>query len=164
MSKLLTGGCLLVSLVSLVVVSLVLLSACGQRGTDAYAPGLGEIMSLQQMRHSKLWFAGQAANWELAAYETDELEEGFAEAMRFHPTHKSSPQPLTKAIPTFVDVPIRELRDAIASKDATRFEHAFDALTAGCNACHAATSFGFNVVVRPRANSFANQDFAAPRK
>ncbi len=29
--------------------------------------GLGEIMSLQQMRHSKLWFAGQAKNWELAA-------------------------------------------------------------------------------------------------
>ena len=26
----------------------------------AYSPGLGEIMSLQQMRHSKLWFAGNA--------------------------------------------------------------------------------------------------------
>lgn len=36
---------------------------------------------------------------------------------------------------------------------------AHDALTAGCNACQAATGFGFNVVVRPRTNTFANQDF-----
>jgi hypothetical protein len=29
------------------------------------------------MRHVKLWFAGQAANRELADYEVDELDEGF---------------------------------------------------------------------------------------
>ena len=42
-----------------------------------YQPGLGEIMSLQQMRHIKLWFAGNAANWPLANYEIGELGEGF---------------------------------------------------------------------------------------
>jgi hypothetical protein len=41
-----------------------------------YTPGLGEIMSLQQMRHSKLWFAGRAGNWDLADYEVDELRRG----------------------------------------------------------------------------------------
>jgi hypothetical protein len=35
------------------------------------------IMSLQQMRHPKLYFAGQAENWDLAAYEPDEIGEGF---------------------------------------------------------------------------------------
>ena len=40
-------------------------------------PGLGEIMALQQMRHSKLWFAGRAGNWPLADYEMGELNEGF---------------------------------------------------------------------------------------
>jgi hypothetical protein len=35
---------------------------------DAYVPGLGEIMTLQQMRHVKLWFAGEAGNWDLATY------------------------------------------------------------------------------------------------
>ncbi|HEX5051969.1 MAG TPA: hypothetical protein VFZ65_09370 [Planctomycetota bacterium] len=136
-------------------------AACGG-GAGTFTPGLGEIMTMQQMRHAKLWFAGRAANWELAAYETDELEEGFADAMHFHATHKSSPVPLTQAIPTYVDAPVRELRASIDGKDAGRFEHAFDALTAGCNGCHLATQFGFNVVVRPAANTFANQDFAVP--
>lgn len=44
---------------------------------EAYAPGLGEIMTLQQMRHVKWWFAGEAGNWDLALYELKELQEGF---------------------------------------------------------------------------------------
>ena len=40
---------------------------------EAYTPGLGEIMTLQQMRHTKLWLAGEARNWDLAAYEIKEL-------------------------------------------------------------------------------------------
>src|SRR5262249_41193919 len=57
------------------------LAACGQRASptavaEAYTPGLGELMTLQQMRHAKLWLAGQAGNWELASYELDELDEG----------------------------------------------------------------------------------------
>jgi hypothetical protein len=35
--------------------------------TPTYAPGLGEIMTFTQMRHAKLWMAGEAENWELAA-------------------------------------------------------------------------------------------------
>lgn len=142
---------------------LLALAACGG-GTAAFAPGLGEIMTLQQMRHTKLWLAGQAGNWELADYETDELEEGFADAMHFHPTHKSSPQPLTKAIPTYMDGPVKALRTAIAAKDPAQFAAAHDSLTAGCNGCHRATEFAFNVVVRPQTNPFANQDFTAPTK
>jgi hypothetical protein len=137
-------------------------SACEREApTGAYQPGLGEIMSLTQMRHCKLWFAGQAENWELAAYEADELEEGFHDAMQFHPHHKSSPVPLTQAIPAFIEEPLRSVRDAIAKKDAALFAPAFDALTAGCNACHAATNFAFNTVVRPTLNSYSDQSFAA---
>jgi len=151
---------------SLQVLLLLLLSccpACGP-GSAAFTPGLGEIMSLQQMRHGKLWFAGQARNWELAAYETDELEEGFADAMHFHPEHKSSPQPLTQAIPTFTASPLQAVRAAIRQQNDADFAQAFAALTAGCNGCHIATTFAFNVVVRPQVNTFANQDFAAPKK
>src|SRR5215467_3913154 len=54
-------------------------------GKETYASGLGEIMSLQQMRHLKLWFAGQAKNWPLADYELDELEEGFDDVIKFFP-------------------------------------------------------------------------------
>jgi len=134
-----------------------------QEATQAYTPGLGEIMALNQMRHSKLWFAGQAGNWDLAAYELDELQEGLDDAAKYHPTHKSSPLPVPAPIQKIISQPMQELRTAIRGKDGARFAVAFDALTAGCNSCHQATNFGFNVVVRPSANPFPNQSFTAPK-
>jgi len=59
--------------------------------TASYRPGLGELMNFTQMRHAKLWFAGQEQNWQLAQYEVDELQEGFDEVVRFHASHKDSP-------------------------------------------------------------------------
>ena len=50
-----------VKLVVVCVMSALMVAGCGR--SDAYVPGLGEIMSLQQMRHAKLWLAGQAENW-----------------------------------------------------------------------------------------------------
>lgn len=130
---------------------------------DSYEPGLGEIMSLTQMRHLKLWFAGQAENWALASYETDELEEGFSDAVRFHPAHKASPDPLSQLIPEFTAGPIEALRAAIDRRDPVEFTAAYDSLTQGCNGCHRATEFSFNVVRRPSGNPYSNQRFRSPR-
>jgi hypothetical protein len=126
---------------------------------EAYVPGLGEIMSLQQMRHAKLWLAGQAENWELAAYEIDELGEGFDDVVKFHPTHKDSPVAPKEAIPRMVTEPLAELRAAVGKKDAAAFVIAYDALTKACNNCHQATNFGFNTVQTPATNPFPNQLF-----
>jgi len=140
-------------------VAIALAFACASSPGPGYAPGLGEIMSATQMRHLKLWYAGEAGNWPLASYEVDELEEGFADAVRFHPQHKDSPRPLTELVPEFTMGPIAALRASINRADPPGFVAAYDALTQGCNACHAATAFSFNVVVRPTANPYANQDF-----
>ncbi|HVP29728.1 MAG TPA: hypothetical protein VMW35_11270 [Myxococcota bacterium] len=129
-------------------------------GEQAYAPGLGEIMSANQMRHVKLWYAGAARNWPLADYEIDELEEGFADAVRFHPTHKDAPRPLTELVPEFTAGPLQALRKAVRDASPSEFETAYDDLTSGCNGCHEAASFGFNVVVRPTANPYTDQRFA----
>jgi len=137
--------------------------ACGQAHqppSDAYAPGLGELMSLQQMRHLKLWLAADAANWDLADYEVDELGEGFDDIVRYHPTHKDSPVAPKDAIPRMVTQPLADVRTAIGRKDPAAFARAYDALTAGCNNCHQATNFGFNRVQRPQSNPYANQVFA----
>jgi hypothetical protein len=128
-----------------------------------YAPGLGEIMSLTQMRHLKLWFAGRAENWALASYETDELEEGFGDVVQFHPTHKGSPAPLSQLVPEFTAGPIEALRSAIEGRDLVKFTAAYDLLTQGCNSCHRAAEFSFNVVERPSANPYSNQRFQPPR-
>ena len=44
---------------------------------EPYAPRIGEIMALQQIRHIKLWFAGRSGDWPLADYEVDALKQGF---------------------------------------------------------------------------------------
>lgn len=138
-------------------------AACGRPAApEPYVPGLGEMMSLQQMRHVKLWFAAQANNWDLAAYEIDELGEGFDDVIKFHPTHKDSPVAPKDAIPRMVTEPLKDLRVAIDKKDARAFEQAYDTLTASCNNCHQATNFGFNRVQRPALNPYPNQIFSRP--
>lgn len=155
---------------SLGILCLVALSACARQSppaveraasapAEAYTPGLGEIMTLQQMRHIKLWFAGQAGNWDLAGYEVDELGEGFDDVIKFHPTHKESPVAPKDAIPRMITEPLAEVRAAVEKEDAAAFARAYDRLTAACNQCHVATSFGFNVVGRPTSNPYTNQIF-----
>jgi hypothetical protein len=152
--------------------SLVAVAACRQSspaGTSApaalsetYAPGLGELMTFQQMRHTKLWFAGQALNWDLAAYELDELGEGFDDIVKFHPTHKDSPVAPKDAIPRMVTQPLADLRAAVAQKNSAAFAERYDGLTDACNNCHKATNFGFNRVQRPESNPYPNQVFSPP--
>ena len=52
---------------------------------------------------------------------------------------------------------------AVDKGDREGFVRAYDALTDGCNRCHQATNFGFNVVQRPTSNPYSNQSFAPPR-
>jgi len=148
----------------LVAVTVILLSSgCSRQSTTTvYTPGLGEIMTLTQMRHAKLYFAGQAGNWALAAYELDELHEGMDDAATFHPTHKDSPVPIPQVIEKIMTEPLAELEKAIKARDSAAFNQSFDALTEACNACHRATNFAFNVVTKPTTNTYSNQSFQAP--
>ncbi len=126
-----------------------------------YAPGLGELMSFNQMRHSKLWFAGKARNWKLAAYELDELREGFEDVVRYYAAeHKDSPIPIGEAVQKIMTEPLTAVGRAIEKQDPVGFVGTYDALTDGCNRCHQATNFGFNVVQRPTSNPYSNQVFA----
>jgi hypothetical protein len=140
-------------------------SACRETApAEPYTPGLGELMTLQQMRHTKLWLAGEARNWDLAAYEIKELGEGFDDILKYHPTHEESPVAPKDAIPRMVSAPVADLRAVVERKDEMAFESAFDALTKACNDCHQATNFRFNVVQRPATNPYPNQVFAPTAK
>ncbi|HEY7114446.1 MAG TPA: hypothetical protein VIA45_16070 [Thermoanaerobaculia bacterium] len=128
-----------------------------------YVSGLGELMALQQTRHAKLWFAGEARNWGLAEYEWKEIQEGFADIKRVYPTRPDSPVPIDQAIETMMTDPLKQVGDAIQKKDSKAFAAAFDMLTEGCNACHQASNHPFTVLQRPRSNPFPNQSFAPPK-
>jgi hypothetical protein len=150
------------NVVLLIALIAVTAPGCDRPAPEPYVPGLGEIMSATQMRHSKLWFAGEAENWPLASFELDELREGFDDAVRFHPTHKDAP--VAKLVPEMTAGPLAQLDSAVASRDVASFEKAFDNLTAACNACHRAAQFGFNVIERPTTNPFTNQRFDLPER
>ena len=122
-----------------------------------------QTCALPILRHVKLWFAGQAANWELADYEVDELGEGFDDIVKYHPTHEESPVAPRDAVPRMMTAPVESLRAAIQKKDAQGFEPAFDALTKACNNCHQATNYGFNRVQRPDSNPYPDQVFEPPQ-
>jgi hypothetical protein len=117
-------------------------------------PGLGEIMTLQQLRHIKLWFGGHAGNWPLADYEVGELEEGFDDVNKLLGGDTVEKQ---------VGAPVKALEKAIADKDRAAFEAAFDKLSAGCNSCHRTLDHGFIVIKRPTLMPYSNQSFA-PQK
>jgi hypothetical protein len=130
-------------------------------GKETYSSGLGEIMSLQQMRHLKLWLAGAAKNWPLADYELDELKEGFDDIVKFFPTKDDMPIGQlagSTAVPTLADV-----KGAIDARDSKKFAAAFDKLTAACNTCHQATKHEFIVIQRPTSSPYSNQSFT-PKK
>ena len=117
-------------------------------------PRLGDIMVLQQMRHIKLWFAGSAANWPLADYEIDQLDDGFDAATKLLGGDIVRQQ---------VGEAMSELKKSVDGKDSAAFAIAFDKLSSGCNACHHTLDHGFIVIQRPRLLPYSNQDFA-PQK
>jgi hypothetical protein len=125
-----------------------------QMGSDAMVPGLGEIMTLQQLRHIKLWFAGHNGNWPLADYEVGELEEGFDDV-----TKLLGPGIVDKQ----VGGPIKALEKAVADKNHPAFETAFDSLSAGCNSCHRTLDHGFIAIQRPTLLPYSDQNFV-PQK
>jgi len=134
------------------------LLAAAQPAKEPYAPGLGEFMTLIQMRHAKLWFAAKAKNWDLAAYEIDEIKEGLEDAAKQFPTHDGVP--VADMIKTNIDPAIEELEKAVEAKSSTKFTVAFDKLTKACNTCHTGAKKEFIRIQRPTAPPVSNQNFA----
>jgi len=137
-------------------------AAAQQPPGTGFSPGLGEFMSLQQMRHLKLWFAGEAKNWELAGYEADELMEGFEDIIKYFP--RQDEVPIGQLVKDNALAPTEELKKAIEQKSSTKFTAAFDKLTAACNTCHQAANRAFIVIRRPASNPYSNQVFAPKGK
>lgn len=121
---------------------------------EPYQPGIGEFMTLQQLRHIKLWFAGHAGNWPLADYEIGELNEGFDDVSNLLGGD---------IVKQHVGAPLAALQKAVDDKNSAAFATAFDSLSAGCNACHHALDHGFIVIQRPALLPYSDQNFA-PQK
>ena len=146
----------------LVIIAAVLVAtalvAAAQPASEPYAPGLGEFMTATQLRHAKLWFAGKAKNWDLAAYEVDELKEGLEDAAKTNPVHDGIP--IAEMIKNTIMPVLAEVDKAVEAKSSGKFATAFDNLTKACNSCHAGAKKEFIRIARPTAPPVTNQIFA----
>ena len=121
-------------------------------GAAAEAPvELGQQMLEVQIRHARLWQAGEARNWVLAQFEVAELREAFDGVIEHNGDAAAlQPQRLADVLPAMINPPLKQLQEAIDAQDVAKFEAAYDALSAGCSACHAAAGHAFLVIQRPK--------------
>jgi hypothetical protein len=145
---------------AVVIASALLAVGFTARAEDAPAsggdqPGLGEIMTLQQLRHIKLWFAGRAGNWPLADYEVGELNEGFEDVGKLLGGD---------TVDKMIGAPIKALQKAVDEKNRAAFIVAYDGLSAGCNTCHRTLDRGFIAIQRPKALPYSDQKFTPEKK
>ena len=123
-----------------------------------YLPGIEQFMNVIQTEHAKLWYAAQARNWELAAYQLGEIKEIMGDVQDLYPKFKDLP--LADMLDKVITVEIAALEKAIDAKNAKTFAIGFVKLNEACNACHQATGNGFVVIQTPSQPAFFNQDFS----
>jgi hypothetical protein len=121
---------------------------------EDYIPRLGDIMSAVQTRHVKLWYAGKAANWDLAAFEFRQLKAGLVEAARLY-----AGIPVSNV--TTMAAPMQSVEDAISARDVRRFSTTFSGLSEACNGCHVSMARPYVVIQTPSERQpFGNQLFS----
>ena len=115
------------------------------------APELGQQMLELQIRHARLWQAGEARNWMLAQFQLAELRESLEGVVEQNGEHAAlQPQRLADVLPALMDPALKQMQLAIDAHDGAAFDTAFDAVSASCTGCHASAEHGFLVIQRPR--------------
>ena len=133
----------------------------GKDTPKTYVPGLEQFMNVILVEHNKLWFAAKARNWPLAAYELGEIKEVMSDVQDHVPTFKNLP--LADMLDAVIIKEVAVLEKAINAKDFKTFAAGYDQLTAACNACHQGTENGFILIKRPTQPAFTNQEYR-PRR
>jgi hypothetical protein len=126
-------------------------------GPKVYVPGLEQFMNVILIEHNKLWFAAKARNWPLAEYELGEIKEVMGDVQEVVPTFKNLP--LAQMLDAVITKEIVDLEKAVEAKDFKQFAAGYDKLNAACNACHQGTENAFVVIKRPTRPAFTNQDY-----
>jgi hypothetical protein len=80
-------------------------------------------------RYVELYRAGSDGNWEAAAYQVDKIRLAIENGLERRPERAASARP-------FLTGPLAATGQAIGARDPELFAQRFEALTAGCNACH----------------------------
>jgi hypothetical protein len=86
MRKYLTGNVYLIATLAVIAFAYWLSIGALADEQDARQPTLGDLMTLTQLRHLKLWYAHKENNWKLAGYELDQFESTIGRIKKLYPT------------------------------------------------------------------------------
>ena len=146
---------------------LVNLNSTPGRTQEVKVPHLADLMNeAMQVHHAKLWFAGHANNWVLAAYEVKKIKEPIIEIKEtIVEIQIASPQwqrvPVGEMLNSF-DSNLDALDQAVKAENAAKFDAAYHELTAACNVCHTRAGQPQIRIIEPLPNgggTFPDQDF-----
>jgi len=127
---------------------------------EAASPGLGDVMSGLQLHFAKLYYASEARNWDLAAFERGEIAESLDAAAALRPEEKGVN--IAGIAEAFKNTQLVALRDAVEMKDRGLFREAYRDSMVMCNTCHQSTGRPFIVVITPTNPPVFNQQWEYP--
>jgi mono/diheme cytochrome c family protein len=107
-----------------------------QETLSRVSPGLSSFMLETAKRMGRAWFAGQANNWDEAAFEVREAR-GVVQAGAAR-----SNTARQQALLAFNDAFLTPLATAAQSGDAVQFQQSYRTAIQACNACHSAQAYG----------------------
>jgi catalase len=116
--------------------------------TQSYVPELAELMNITQTRFSRLSYAPETNNWQLAAYEAAHLRKSYEIAVKLYPVFREVQQ---KKLISDATEPALDLIDkAISRKNLSEFVKAIEVLRLTCNQCHIYAGVGFIRIGSPQ--------------
>jgi hypothetical protein len=123
-----------------------------------FKPAMDDLMTmLVQPRHIRLYYAGQAGNWQLAAFQVRELRAALARIGRTIPNYRNIS--VDTAVASIFADRLAAVDAAIKAGDAAQFTAAYRDMTNACNDCHKGMEHPFLVMKVPEAGSFPDQEF-----
>jgi hypothetical protein len=123
-----------------------------------FKPAMDDLMTmLVQPRHIKLYYAGQAKNWMLAAFQLNELRAALARIGRTIPNYRNIS--VDTAVASIFADKLSAVDAAIKAADPAQFNAAYGEMTAACNACHAGMDHAFLVIKVPDGANYPDQEF-----
>jgi hypothetical protein len=98
---------------------------------------LATFMASYERFAQKLYLAGQAQNWDLAAFYHEELEETAEQLKKLNLTDDGVP--VSAMMDPNLLTPLKAVEAAIQRRDPNHFGQAFQQLIQHCNSCHQAS-------------------------
>lgn len=147
------------TLIYFLLLATIVLCSCSNESKKE--PGEHDLLgTMQQYQRfsTKLWFAGDAQNWELADFYTHELEEATEELIVNKVTYEGFN--ISELAENVIEPSIEKIEEGVKQKDQVLFLEGYDLLIQSCNSCHQATHHGFIKIIKPINPAIFNQDFS----